>query len=100
MMNKFTVGSRNAGILGGKFLERTRVAKPGSSTDNPVYYAPQDFVIGGTIEIFKHKFVLTDADEYVWKYAEEHADMFPKETLDSLKKRHGQTSPENTEEKQ
>ena len=76
------------------------MAKPGSSIDNPVYYVPQDFVIGGTIEIFKHKFVLTDVDEYVWKYAEERADIFPKETLESLKKRHGKTSLENTEEKQ
>lgn len=73
-------------------MERTRVAKPGSSTDHPVYYAPQDFVIGGIIEIFKHKFVLTNADEYVLKYAEEHADTFPKETLDSLKKKHGKMS--------
>lgn len=76
------------------------MAKPGSSTDNPVYYMPQDFVIGGIIEIFKHRFVLTDADEYVWKYAEENADTFPKETLDSLKKIHGKTTSENTEEKQ
>ena len=91
----FPAGYRNAGILGGKFLERTRVAKPGSSTDNPVYYTPQDFVIGETLEIFKHKFVLTDADEYVWKYAEENADTFPNETLESLKKKHGKTSPEN-----
>lgn len=76
-------------------MERTRVAKPGSSIDNPVYYVPQDFVIGGIIEIFKHKFVLTDADEYVWKYAEEHADTFPKETFDSLKKIHGTTTSED-----
>jgi len=81
-------------------LERTRVAKPGSSTDDPMYYTPQDFVIGGIIEIFKHKFVLTDADEYVWKYAEEHADSFPKETLDSLKKKHGKISSINEKEKQ
>ena len=76
------------------------MAKPGSPIDNPVYYIPQDFVIGGIIEIFKHKLVLTDADEYVLKYAEEHVDTFPKETLDSLKKIHGKTLSENTEEKQ
>ena len=80
-------------------MERTRVAKPGSSIDNPVYYTPQDFVIGRIIEIFKHKFIITDADEYVWKYAEEHASRFPKETFDSLKKIHGKTS-ESVEEKQ
>ena len=70
------------------------MAKPGSSIDNPVYYTPHDFVIGGIIEIFKHKFVITNADEYVWKYAEENASSFPKETYDSLKKLHGKTSEE------
>ena len=32
---------RNSGILGGTFLQRTRVAKPNSTTDKPVYYGPQ-----------------------------------------------------------
>ena len=41
---------RNAGILGGKFLERMKVAKPDSSPDNPTFYQPQDFAIGATIE--------------------------------------------------
>jgi len=86
---------RNAGMLGGKFLERTRVAKPGSPTDNPVYYTPQDFAIGGTVEIFKHKFIITDADEYVWKYAEDNADKFPQEMLQSLQKRHSKTPPDD-----
>ena len=76
------------------------MAKPGSAIDSPVYYAPQDFVIGGIIEIFKHKFVITNADEYVWKYAEEHVDTFPKETFDSLKKIHGKTTSESIEDKQ
>ena len=42
---------RNAGILGGKFLERMRVAKPDSPPDQPVFYRPQDFAIGTTIEV-------------------------------------------------
>ena len=32
---------RNSGIIGGKFLERTRVAKPSSSPENPIFYGPQ-----------------------------------------------------------
>ena len=32
---------RNSGIIGGKFLERTRVAKPTSSPENPIFYGPQ-----------------------------------------------------------
>lgn len=41
---------RNSGIIGGKYLGKTRVAKPGSSTENAVYYGPADLTIGSTIE--------------------------------------------------
>ena len=68
---------RNSGIIGGKFLERTRVAKPGSSLEKPVYYGPQDFFIGAVIEIFKHRFVITNADAFVLKYIEDHQAQFP-----------------------
>jgi len=74
-----------AGILGGKFLEWTCVAKPGSSPDRPEFYRPQDFAIGARIEVFKHKFIITDADEYVLKYMKAHVDDFPTGTLNSEK---------------
>ncbi|KAI8619627.1 hypothetical protein BC830DRAFT_1160607 [Chytriomyces sp. MP71] len=64
---------RNAGILGGKFMERTRVLKPGSSltdTNGPTYYDVPDLYVGATIEFFKHKFVILDADEFVFNYME------------------------------
>ena len=80
---------RNAGILGGKFLEPTRVAKPNSPTDKPVFYRPQDFAIGAVVEVFKHKFVITDADKYVLKYMEANASEFPGETIESLRRKHG-----------
>ncbi len=68
------------------------MAKPGSSTDNPDFYTPGDFAIGATIHVFKHKFIITDADEYVFKYMEARADQFPPETIESLKqKRNGKT---------
>lgn len=41
---------RNSGIIGGKYLGKTRVAKPGSTTDNAIYYGPSDFTIGSMIE--------------------------------------------------
>lgn len=41
---------RNSGIIGGKYLGKTRVAKPGSTTENAVYYGPSDLTIGSTIE--------------------------------------------------
>ena len=88
---------RNAGMLCGKFLQRTQVQKPGSPTDNPEFYTPADFYIGARIHVFKHRFIITDADEYVLKYLEANADRFPKETIDSIRQKHGKpalTSPE------
>ena len=85
---------RNAGILGGKFLEFTRVAKPGSSVDAPEFYAPQDFAIGRTIEVFKHKFVITDADLYVLKHMEANSGSFPTEVIQLLREKHPEYSPQ------
>ncbi|KAI5271217.1 Ef-Hand Domain-Containing Protein 1, partial [Manis pentadactyla] len=42
---------RNSGIIGGKYLVRTKVVKPYSSVENPVYYGPSDFFIGAVIEL-------------------------------------------------
>lgn len=70
---------RNSGIIGGKFLERTRVAKPHSTPNNPQFYGPQDLYIGAMIHVFSHRFVITNADEYVLKYMDEHSSQFPGE---------------------
>ncbi len=67
---------RNSGIIGGKFLERTRVAKPGCPSDRPVFYGPEDFYIGAVIEVFKHRFVISNADQYVLTYMEENRHQF------------------------
>lgn len=80
---------RNAGIIGGKFLERTQATKPGSSVDNPVFYTPADFRIGAVIHIFKHRFKITDADEYVLTHLESHAQHYPIETINSIREKHG-----------
>lgn len=80
---------RNSGIIGGKFLERTRVAKPDSTMDNPQYYGPQDFYIGAVIEVFKHRFVIIGADQFVLKYMEEHSEQFPEMTINSLREKLG-----------
>ncbi|KAJ3303625.1 EF-hand domain-containing protein 1 [Blyttiomyces sp. JEL0837] len=74
MMTIYEPPQRNAGIIGGKFMERTRVLKPGStlsSPQGPNYYEAHDLYVGTTIEIFRHKFVLLDADEYVFNYMED-----------------------------
>lgn len=46
----FEKPTRNSGIIGGKFLEKTRVPKPGSTVDHPEFYSPADFAIGATVE--------------------------------------------------
>ncbi|XP_043918320.1 EF-hand domain-containing protein 1 [Protopterus annectens] len=76
---------RNSGIRGGKFLEKAKVLKPGSTIGNPQYYGPQDFAIGSIVEVFGNKFVITNADLYVLKYAEANASHFPLTTLNSLR---------------
>lgn len=50
MISIFEKTTRNSGIIGGKFLEKTRVPKPGSTVDKPEYYSPADFAIGATVE--------------------------------------------------
>lgn len=50
MISIFEPQVRNSGIIGGKFLEKSRVPKPGSSMDNPTYYGPADFAIGAVVE--------------------------------------------------
>ncbi|XP_040283134.1 EF-hand domain-containing protein 1 [Bufo bufo] len=77
---------RNSGIIGGKFLEKSRVSKPGSSIDSPVYYGPADFTVGAVVEVFRHRFIITDADQYVLNYMKAHKHQFPCNVLKSLEK--------------
>lgn len=65
------------GIIGGKFLERRRVKKPGQTlfkSEMSGYYKAQDLYVGARININNHLFQLMDADEYVFNYMEEHAE--------------------------
>ena len=88
---------RNAGVIGGKFLERRRVAKPESSdTDNPDYYRPGDFAIGAKVEVFKHVFVIQNADLYVLKYMENRPEgEVPSTTIRSLRDIHHSPSTDD-----
>ena len=96
-------------VSGGKFLERTRIAKPNCDPENPVcllllkiyklfldsilkfflnycvFYGIGDFAIGATIFVLKHRFIITNADEYVLKYLEANESQYPKETIESLR---------------
>ncbi|XP_003389005.1 PREDICTED: EF-hand domain-containing family member C2-like [Amphimedon queenslandica] len=69
---------RNSGIIGGKFLERCRVAKPKANESDPsVYYQPEDFYIGAEVVFNNFSFILTEADEYAMRYMESNSDQFP-----------------------
>lgn len=50
MISIFEPPVRNSGIIGGKYLGKTKVVKPHSSVENPIYYGPSDFFIGAVIE--------------------------------------------------
>lgn len=85
MISIFEPQQRNSGIIGGKFLERTRIAKPGCDPERPTFYGIGDFAIGATIVVLKHRFVITNADEYVLKYLESNESQYPVSTIDSLR---------------
>ncbi|KAF4099887.1 EF-hand domain-containing protein 1 [Onychostoma macrolepis] len=98
MISVFERSTRNSGIIGGKFLEKTRVPKPGSSVENPEYYTPADFSIGATVEVFGHRFVLMDADRYVLRYLESLYNHIPEHTLSSLRQKFGVSQTSDQEE--
>ncbi|XP_054413606.2 EF-hand domain-containing protein 1 isoform X2 [Pongo abelii] len=84
MISIFEPPVRNSGIIGGKYLGRTKVVKPYSTVDNPIYYGPSDFFIGAVIEVFGHRFIILDTDEYVLKYMESNAAQYSPEALASI----------------
>lgn len=46
----FEKPTNNSGIIGGRFLEKTRIPKPGSTVDEPEYYSPADLAIGAKVD--------------------------------------------------
>ncbi|KAJ3038801.1 EF-hand domain-containing protein 1 [Rhizophlyctis rosea] len=80
MMTIYEPPQRNAGVLGGKFMERTRVLLPTSSLTDPTgpkYYTVRDLHVGARLTINAHTFILLDADEYVFNYMESTPEVFP-----------------------
>ncbi|NXI52837.1 EFHC2 protein, partial [Chloroceryle aenea] len=70
---------RNTGILGGKFLERGRIKKPGQElfkSEPSEYFKAQNLFVGARVCFHGHNFLLVDADEYTFNYMEKHADEF------------------------
>lgn len=63
-------------MLGGKFLERGRVKKPGQElfkSELSEYFTAQDLFVGATLCLNNKNFQLLDADEYTLNYMEQHA---------------------------
>ncbi|XP_033003020.1 EF-hand domain-containing family member C2 [Lacerta agilis] len=76
----FEPPQRNTGIVGGKFLERGRVKKPGQEqfkAELSEYYTAKDLYVGAKVCFHGHVFLLVDADEYAFNYMEKHANEFP-----------------------
>lgn len=62
-------------MSGGKFLERQRVKKPNQpryGTQLSEYYQANDMYVGNMVELNRFRFVLIDADEYAFRYMEQH----------------------------
>jgi len=78
---------RNSGIIGGKFLERSRIKKPAQplySTTMSEYYLASDLYVGASVSFNNHKFNLIDADEYAFRYMENNASELPKANVDAI----------------
>lgn len=64
-------------MIGGKFLERSQVKKPGQEifkSEMSEYYKAQDLYVGAKLHINNQPFQLVDADEYAFNYMEQHAE--------------------------
>lgn len=62
-----------AGFIGGEFIKRTKIQKPGQercTSEPPEYFGPEDFYVGNTLVLLGFLFVLVDADEYTLRYME------------------------------
>ncbi|XP_029112636.1 EF-hand domain-containing family member C2 [Scleropages formosus] len=76
----FEPAQRNLGVLGGKFLERCRVRKPGQDvfkSEPSQYFQAWDLYVGARVCLHQHEFELLHADEYTLSYMERHAEEFP-----------------------
>ncbi|XP_066542784.1 EF-hand domain-containing family member C2 isoform X2 [Hoplias malabaricus] len=83
----FEPTQRNSGVVGGKFLERSRVKKPGQQlfkSQMSEYYKAQDLYVGAKICINSQPFQLVDADEYAFNYMEQHAEEFPRANIGTI----------------
>jgi hypothetical protein len=84
-MSIMELAEMNSGIAGGKFLSSRKIVKPGSNPNKPDYYTPKDFAIGSRIHIFAHRFFITSADLYSYRYMLAHPELFSPEIIEGVR---------------
>lgn len=84
-INIVELSSPNSGIIGGKFLSSRKVVKPCSNPHKPEYYTAKDFTIGTRIHIYAHRFIITSADLYVYRYMQAHPELFSPEIIQNVR---------------
>lgn len=83
----FEPPARNSGRVAGKIVQRVKLKNPRSGGGAPEaerYFVPQDFYVGAVVDIFANRYLLTDADEYAFRYMEDHRDEFPVADVDAV----------------
>uniref|UniRef100_A0A671QVC3 EF-hand domain-containing family member C2 n=1 Tax=Sinocyclocheilus anshuiensis TaxID=1608454 RepID=A0A671QVC3_9TELE len=83
----FEPPQRNSGVIGGKFLKRGRVKKPGQElykSEVSEYFTAQDLYVGARLDLNNQPFQLLDADEFTFDYLEQHADEFLKANINTI----------------
>jgi len=75
----------NSGRREGCFLSSRLIPKPCTGKDDPEYYTPQDFFIDARINVFNHRFIITGADLFVYRYVEANRDKFCQEIRENLR---------------
>uniref|UniRef100_A0A336KAY4 CSON006811 protein n=1 Tax=Culicoides sonorensis TaxID=179676 RepID=A0A336KAY4_CULSO len=79
------LASDNSGIQGGLFLSPIKIVKPDSNPDEPVYYSPKDLYIGATLHVYSHRFIITSADLYVYRYMQNFPELFTARSIQSVR---------------
>jgi len=79
------IEKRNSGRREGCFLSSRLIPKPCTGKDDPEYYTPLDFFIGARINVFNHRFVITGADLFVYRYVEANHDKFCQQIRENLR---------------
>ncbi|XP_055388242.1 EF-hand domain-containing protein 1-like [Condylostylus longicornis] len=84
---------KNSGIIGGKFLNRCKIKIPKCDPKSPTYYTPKNIIIGSILEINSHRFRITGADLFVYRYMQNYPELFTDEMVRMVQE-HLLASPE------